>query len=83
MREWMGQTRKNCNLTMKEVSEKLGISESYYSMIERGERQQALDVSFAYKLANIFDLPLDNIVKMECDEAHTISGQEMHSVSCT
>ncbi len=83
MREWMWQARKNRNLTIKEVSEKLGISESYYSMIERGERQRALDVSFAYKLANIFDLSLDNIVKMECDEVHTISGREMHSVSCT
>lgn len=65
MREWMEQARKSSGLTMKAAAIKLGISESYYSMIERGERQQSLGIAFAAKLASVFGVSLEYIVKQE------------------
>lgn len=65
MRGWMAEARKNCDLTMKEAASQLGISESYYSMIERGERQQKLDITFAVKIAAVFGLSLEYIVRQE------------------
>lgn len=47
MRQWMIQARKDAGLTMQETAEKLGISESYYSLIERGERQANMDIALA------------------------------------
>ena len=51
MRSWMETARKSCGLTMKAAATKLGISESYYSMIERGERQQKLDIALAVMMS--------------------------------
>ena len=68
MREWMEQARKERGFTMKMVSAELGISESYYSMIERGERQQNLDIALAAKMSGIFGVSLEYIVKQE--QAH-------------
>lgn len=50
---------------MKAAATKLGISESYYSMIERGERQQKLDIALAVKMSGVFGLSLEYIVNQE------------------
>lgn len=65
MRSWMENARKNCGLTMKATATQLGISESYYSMIERGERQQRLDIALAAKMSAIFCVSLEYIVEQE------------------
>lgn len=65
MRTWMEKARKARGLTMKAAAEMLGISESYYSMIERGERQQKLDFALAVKLADVLSLSLEFIAKQE------------------
>lgn len=65
MRDWMKAAREACNLTMKATAEKLCISESYYSMIERGERQQNLDIALAAKMSLIFNVSLQFIVEQE------------------
>lgn len=69
MRTWMSSARKRCGLTMKETADQLGISESYYSMIERGERQRNLDVTLAVKLSEAFGVSLEYIVEQENDSA--------------
>ena len=69
MRSWMKETRESKGMTMKEVGEKLGISESYYSMIERGERQQKLDITLVSKLSAIFEVSLQYIVEQEGQHA--------------
>ena len=61
----MEKARKDCGLTMKSTATKLGISESYYSMIERGERQQNLDITLAAKISHIFGISLEYIVEQE------------------
>lgn len=65
MRSWMERARKDCGLTMKAAATKLGISESYYSMIERGERQQKLDIALAVKIAEVLGISLEYIVNQE------------------
>lgn len=65
MRDWMERARKAKGLTMKATGEKLGISESYYSMIERGERQQSLDIALAAKMSIVFGVSLEYIVEQE------------------
>ena len=65
MRNWMEQARKAKGLTMKMTGEQLGISESYYSMIERGERQQNLDIALAAKMSSVFGVSLEYIVEQE------------------
>lgn len=65
MREWMEKTRKERKMTMKDTAKKLDISESYYSMIERGERQSKLDISLASKLSATFGVSLEFIVTQE------------------
>lgn len=65
MREWMATARNEKNLTMAKVAERCGISESYYSLIEAGERQKRLDITLAVKLSDVLGLPLDEIVKQD------------------
>lgn len=65
MREWMATARNEKNLTMAKVAERCGISESYYSLIEAGERQKRLDITLAVKLSDVLGLPLDEIVKRD------------------
>ena len=61
----METARKHCGLTMKAAAMQLGISESYYSMIERGERQQKLEIALAVKMSGVFDVSLEYIVTQE------------------
>lgn len=65
MRSWMEKARKSCGLTMRAVATQLGVSESYYSMIERGERQQKLDIALAVKMSEVFGVSLSHIVAQE------------------
>lgn len=65
MREWMEKTRKERKMTMKDIAKKLDISESYYSMIEKGERQAKLDIALASKLSVAFGVSLEFIVRQE------------------
>ena len=65
MREWLKEQREKKGLTMKEMAEKLGISEGYYSYIEAGERQKKMDITLVTKLADIFRLKIQQIVEYE------------------
>ena len=43
----------------------LGISQNYYTYIENGERQKSLDLAYASKLAELFNVSVDWIAKQE------------------
>ena len=47
MRNWLRELRMNKGYTMKDMGEKLGISESYYCAIENGDRQKKMDMLIA------------------------------------
>lgn len=65
MRDWLKDARMQKNLTMKQAADNLGISESYYSMIENGDRQKTLDLSMAQKLSDLFCMTIQQIVDCE------------------
>ena len=52
-RKWLYEARKNKGLTMAEVASRSSISESYYSMIESGNRN--VPVHTAKKIAKTLD----------------------------
>lgn len=65
MRDWLKEKRAEKGLTMAQMAKKLDITESYYSLIENGERQKKMDISLAYNLASIFGIPVEQIVELE------------------
>src|SRR5699024_12696614 len=54
MREWLKTSRTEKRLTQEEIAKRLGISESYYCMIEQGERQRSEE--HTSELQSRFDL---------------------------
>lgn len=65
MRDWLKTARDEKGYTMAQMGEKIGISESYYSLIERGERQKNMDITLVCKLSEIFSIPIDEIIRKE------------------
>lgn len=65
MRGWLKEKRTEKNLTMSQMAGRMNITESYYSMIESGERQKKMDLSIASQLSMILDLPLMWIIEKE------------------
>lgn len=67
MREWLVELRKQHNITQKEMGDKLGISESYYCSIEKGERQKRMDMMLAAGIATVFGIPISRVVAYESE----------------
>lgn len=65
MRDWLKDARSEKQLTMKQAADQLGISESYYFLIERGERKQNLDLALVKKLGDVFGFSVQQIAEME------------------
>lgn len=65
MRRYLRELREELGYTQLEISKKLNISESYYSLIENGERQKKLDMTMAKKLADMFGVTLEFIYDHE------------------
>ena len=67
MREWLRDARTKKQLTMKQTAEKIGISESYYFLIEQGERKKNLDLALVRKLCDTFGFTIQQVAEMEGD----------------
>lgn len=65
MRDWLVDLRKSLGLTLREMGEKLGVSESYYLMIEQGKRQRNMDITFISRVAAISGKSEAKILKLE------------------
>ena len=65
MREYLKQLRKKINFTQFDMSKALDISESYYCMIENGNRQRHLDLLLISKLSKIFNVSVEWIIEQE------------------
>lgn len=65
MRIWLRDKRLEAGLTMKEIGEKLHISESYYCEIENGNRQKKMDIVLLSGLSIILGVPIAEIVELE------------------
>ena len=46
MNEKLKERRKEFHLTMQDISNMIGISKGYYSLIERGERRVSYELAF-------------------------------------
>ena len=62
MRKWLFELRKQKALTM---SSRLGISESYYSLIESGARQKHMDIYLLVQIADLFERPILRLIDDE------------------
>ena len=71
MRKWLKEARTKKDLTMKQIAVELGITESYYSLIENGDRQKMMDISLAKKLSDILDIPVEKIIAFETETSIT------------
>ena len=65
MRDWLKKLRAEKELKQIEIAEKLDMSQTYYNLIENGERQKDLDLSLVIKLAKIFGVSVDYIIAEE------------------
>jgi len=68
MRGWLKDARLEKGLTMKQMGEKLNITESYYCTIESGERQKNMDISLVSGLSAILGIPIAKIAELEAKE---------------
>ena len=68
------QKRLGLGMTQERVSEKLDLSESFYSRIERGER--VLSVETLIKIANFYSLSLDYLL---LDSTHTNIDEKLQT----
>lgn len=65
MREWLKQRRTEQHLTGKELGRRVGISESYYFLIESGKRQNPMKTDMVAALAEALNLDPMQIFKWE------------------
>ena len=65
MREYLKKLREEMKLTQQKVADELGISANYYCMIEKGDRQKKMDLTLVTKLAEIFKVPVSEIIDNE------------------
>ena len=65
VREYLKKLRLKKKMTKQAVADFLGISQNYYTYIESGERQKSLDLAYASKLAELFNVSVDWIAKQE------------------
>lgn len=68
MRSWLKSVRKEKRMTLSDVAAALGISESYYCLIENNERQKRMDISLVSKLSAVLEIPITKIVQLEQKE---------------
>lgn len=68
MRTWMKKAREDKLMTMKDAADEIGISESYYSRIENGERQKHIDSDLVFKMSKVFGISVSQIFKYEYGE---------------
>lgn len=65
MRDWLKEKRTERGLTMAQMAERLDLTESYYSLVESGKRQQKMDIVLAAKLSTVLAFPIDQIIELE------------------
>ena len=64
-RQWLKDLRTEKGLTVTEAARKLELSQPYYSLIEAGERQKRLELSLAAKIADLYHITIDQILRLD------------------
>ena len=75
MRTWLKKRRVEAGLSCKEMASKIGVTESYFYMLEEGIRQKKMDIGTALKLAKALDAEWQSVfeeeMQYERDRAHS------------
>lgn len=64
-REYLIEMRTRKGLTQRDISKLLGISESYYNLIENGIRQKNMNVTTLYGLSKALQVSITMLVDEE------------------
>lgn len=64
-REYLCELRKQHNMSMQFVADKIGISRQYYQLIEAGKRQKKMDITLVLALSNLFGISAEQIIAHE------------------
>lgn len=67
LRVWLKELRLSKKLTQEELSSRLGITQTMYSKIENGDRQQDMNLSIASAIAKVFKISLKRINECELE----------------
>lgn len=67
MREWLNDLRKSRGMTLRELGERLGISEGYMSFIEAGSKKKRMDIRTLALIADATGASLYELVTKELE----------------
>lgn len=73
MRRYLKDLRVEAKMTQIQLANKLDVSESYYSLIENGERQKNMSIGLLSKIANALNISADRILKLETEWKQKLS----------
>ena len=61
--------RNKKGLTQLDISKSMGISESYYNLIEQGQRQKNMNIAILYGLSKALKVSVNTLVDKEINFA--------------
>ena len=67
MRDYLLNVRKRTKQTLRQVAEKMSITEQAYSHIEKGVRQTDMTLTTIERLASAYDMTPEEIMHLEQD----------------
>lgn len=73
MRDYLKKLRALNNYTQEQVAKRLLIKRQYYNLIENGQRQKRMDIVTMQKLAEVFGVPIEQIIAEETKLQSTAS----------
>lgn len=77
MRDYLKTLRNEKNFSQQEVADKLGVSLSYYNLIENGERQKDISLAMLSKFALALKIPLTKIIKLEEEYQASLNNESI------
>lgn len=77
MRDWLKKLRIEKSLTQGETAKLLFISQQYYSMIEKGQRQIDLSLLMANRISKLFGVSLEHLALLEMKDKKCSNGGNM------
>lgn len=73
MRYYLKELRKQHHLTQEQVALKANVSRLCYTRIENGQRQKRMNIVTLQKLAEVFDVPVEQLIAEETKLQSTAS----------
>lgn len=65
MREYLRELRKERKLSQDDIAKRMGLTQSFYSMIETGERVELMTIEMAIKLAKVLGIDSADLIIRE------------------